>query len=694
MARQSSPHFRAAQALFCLCLAACRREAGPHLERGDRLFALGQHKQAIVEYQAAQNLEPSSHAERGLGLSYEALAAFAPAERHLLAALDRKPDDVDARVALARVNTHFGRYERARSELLAALDRDPDSSSAALLLGVYAETRAQVQQAIDLIETRLERGQKLNPSSSHEAQLVLADLMARLNRGDAADKLREGVRYTPLGNTLLTLELARASGDRGNHELARRLLLPLVERHPGEIDAWQVLAQAALELGQFGEARNALEHLETRARDPEVRLLEARLGLASGLETQPTAQLRALLADLPRDDETLRARVRRFLAQALRDQHRVTEAEAELELLLSERPEDIEGTLALSELRLDRRESARAIELLSKLTDNHGRLGRAYQLLGRAQLDAGQLDSAEQSFRRVWELAPHEPEGRYWIALTLERKNQIDQARRLLEGNLKRFPEHAPSLQALLRLLERHNGTKSAKSVILAHAEQHPKSAEIACIEADWLLSHQDAERALTAYRRALVIQPSFYPAVLALSRFYARHGKSSLAHSAVDAALTHNPKSLPLLLLGAQITSDFKHYDQAREYCERALDANPDHPFALAELGRIQAEGFRDLARAAQLVEKAYSLAPARAEVLDARGWITHLRGASERALPFLEKAVAQRPDEPRLIYHLGAALLATGQTAAANVQLARVLSLDPLFPTANEIRTLLARR
>src|SRR5688572_18275805 len=99
---------------LCLLSSACQRDASATLERGDRLLALGQHKPAIVEYQAALNLEPNAHAHRGLGLAYEALSAFAEAERHLQSALDAKPGDADARVALARVSARFGRYEKAR----------------------------------------------------------------------------------------------------------------------------------------------------------------------------------------------------------------------------------------------------------------------------------------------------------------------------------------------------------------------------------------------------------------------------------------------------------------------------------------------------------------------------------------------------------------------------------------------------
>ncbi len=688
-----APSWRAA-ACLCLLLGACRRDANANLEHGDRLLALGQHKQAIVEFQTALNLEPNAHAERGLGLAYESLAAYAQAQRHLEAALEAKPSDLEAGVALARVFTRFGKYEKARAQLSTILARDPDCDAALFLFGVYAETRPEVQQAIDNIDGYIARQRRLGHSISHEAELVLADLMARINQAEAADKLRENIRYAPLGNSRLTLELAHAAADRDNHDLARQLLLPLVERHPNEIDAWQVLASSALELGQIAGAREAMKHLGERAREPEVRLLTARLGLASGLETAPTNELLALLADTPRDQEHARARIRRYLADALSAQRQYDAAEGQLSALLAEHPQDVEGSLALAELQLGRGKYEQAAQVVAALTEHHGRLARAYAVLGRAHLGNAQLEAAEEAFRRLWELAPHEGDSRHWLAITLRRRGQADQARRLLEGNLKRFPTHAASLRTLLALLEESPGRGAARLRALSHGQDQPESPEIADVEAGWLMAHGDTEHALAAYRRALVLNPSFYPAVLSLSHFYARHDKSGLARSVIDGALGHSPNNLELYLLAARTASDLRRYDDAREYCERALAESAEHPLVLAELASVYAEGFRDLGRAKQLVERAQKAAPSRPEVLDAVGWVTHLGGESAAAIGQLQSAAELDSANPRPLYHLGAALLGAGQFAAANEKFAGVLRLDPLFPTANEIRLLLARR
>jgi len=681
-------------AALCVLGAACRRDAGSNVERGDRLLSTGQPKQAIIEYQAALGVEANARAERGLGLAYEALSAYALAQRHLAAALEAKPDDTEARIALARVLTRFGQYSKARDELWSVLDRDPDAEAALLLFGVYAETRQQLQQALESIGGFDERQKKLGRTPGHATQLVLADLLARTNQSDAAQTLRQNVRFADLSNPSLTLDLARAAAERDSHELARELVLPLVTRHPESADAWQVLALSDLELGKLADAAEAMQHLGARARDPEVRLLAARLGLANGLETQPAQALRALLSELPADQLHARARVRRVLAAALIAVRQPEAAQKELVELLAESPGDIEGNLALAELELARGQDGAALEVLSKLAEHHGQLARAYLVMGRAELNMGRLDAAEASFRRLWELAPHEPDARQWLAVALQRRGQTDQARRLLDGNLKRFPTHVASVLGMTQLLERSQGVSQARAFLLDHGKRNADLPELASAEGGWLLEHQDPEHALAAYRRALATNPSFFPAVLALTRFYAQHDKHALARAVIDGALEHDAKDVPVLLLAARSAGDERRYEEARQYAARAAEVNPTQPAVLATQASIEAEGFREVVRARELALRAYAAAPNDPLVLDALGWVSHLAGDMPRALKELELAAERDHENPRVLYHLGAALLAAGQPAAAHDRFTTVLRLDPAFPTAREIQTLLARR
>src|SRR5262245_28880200 len=72
LCRESARSRRRPRFLLLLWLAlsgACHRDAHVNLDRADRLLSLGENKQAVVEYQNALNIEPSAHAQRGLGLA-------------------------------------------------------------------------------------------------------------------------------------------------------------------------------------------------------------------------------------------------------------------------------------------------------------------------------------------------------------------------------------------------------------------------------------------------------------------------------------------------------------------------------------------------------------------------------------------------------------------------------------------------
>ena len=101
------------------------------------------------------------------------------------------------------------------------------------------------------------------------------------------------------------------------------------------------------------------------------------------------------------------------------------------------------------------------------------------------------------------------------------------------------------------------------------------------------------------------------------------------------------------------------RRYDEAREFSQKALEVSSEQPLALARHASIEAEGFRELERAKALAARAYSAAPSSTDVLDALGWVSHLAGDSVGALATLQRAAELAPENPVILYHLGAALL-----------------------------------
>jgi Flp pilus assembly protein TadD len=67
-----------------------------------------------------------------------------------------------------------------------------------------------------------------------------------------------------------------------------------------------------------------------------------------------------------------------------------------------------------------------------------------------------------------------------------------------------------------------------------------------------------------------------------------------------------------------------------------------PDDPAALKALGYTLADHSRNLARARELIERAYAAAPKNAAILDSLGWVLFRQGHSAEAEAYLRAAYA----------------------------------------------------
>ncbi len=95
--------------------------------------------------------------------------------------------------------------------------------------------------------------------------------------------------------------------------------------------------------------------------------------------------------------------------------------------------------------------------------------------------------------------------------------------------------------------------------------------------------------------------------------------------------------------------------WTEARAALEKSVALAPNQPGPLNHLGYGMLERRQDLARALDLVRRAYELNPNSVEIQDSYGWALHLNGKTEEAIAILEKAVRADPTEPTLGDHLG---------------------------------------
>ena len=75
-----------------------------------------------------------------------------------------------------------------------------------------------------------------------------------------------------------------------------------------------------------------------------------------------------------------------------------------------------------------------------------------------------------------------------------------------------------------------------------------------------------------------------------------------------------------------------------------------------------------------------------------DTLGWIYYKKDLVSQALPSLQAAVLRSPQSPVFHYHLGMALLKSGDPAGARQSIEKALQLNPNFAAAADARKTLA--
>jgi len=134
------------------------------------------------------------------------------------------------------------------------------------------------------------------------------------------------------------------------------------------------------------------------------------------------------------------------------------------------------------------------------------------------------------------------------------------------------------------------------------------------------------------------------------------------------------------------------RRFDDAEQVLRDALDAYFNDPVALNNLAYTAADRGMYLETAARLLRRAVQLAPDAGFIVDSLGWCYYQQGKLDRALALLTRAARLDDSNPEVLYHLGMALRAQGETQAAAEQFSAALTLNPSFTQAHKALTALA--
>jgi len=509
-------------------------------------------------------------------------------------------------------------------------------------------------------------------------------------------------------------------------------------------------AEVAAQRGDFGFAATNYLRAAWDTRDPRVAKRATRLALAARQQAQALEATELWVELEPEDLEG-----RQILAALLIRSGRADDALPHLEALLDASGDDTsEGFQTIVTLLSRESDKALALTLFDKLAqkraaDPNAQFAHAQLsfLLGkvdvaRAKLDTllaqkprwskalvlkatierhqGNLEAALASLKAAVAVAPEDAGLRLSFARMLVDAQRFDAARDEFEALQRQMPDNMDITYALgllslqlgnldaaaaefRRLLEAGHRTDEAAYALGQIAENRQKPDEAlrwydavaeggnfleAKLRAAGILMRRDGLDAARAYLQRLRAEAPEEQARLSLAEADLLRGAEKFpeAMAVLDAALTGAPDDFDLLYARAMVAERLDRLDLLERDLRRILAADPDNAQALNALGYTLADRTARHQEALELIQKALAQKPDDPAINDSMGWALFRLGRYPEAEQYLKKAAATM-DDAEVAAHLGELYWATGRKDEARQVWDQGLQHSPDDPIINTV-------
>jgi cellulose synthase operon protein C len=638
-------------------------------------------------------------------------ANYRAAMTDLKTALEEEPDNVPARIMLARLSLLLGDYASAEKEIERATSA---GATAAQLSEVRYETLLAGEHYDELAK---ELEQSTLPANRRALWLSRLQT-AQGKTADAEQTLKTALAAAPDDGDLL-LESARLAAARGDFQPA--LDLPeRVAKSPGTHTRAQLL-RGSIRLAR-GQPREALDELlkaqeagRTVLSIPEkltvaTYITEAHLALddpdaatkslamldqwAPAVAT--THYLHARIAMLKRDPATvvtecqkaLRAdpnhmQAQLLLAAAHLGQGSLEQAEETLDRLLATQ-DNLAARKLLAQVHLARGQPQRAQAVLGTVMGSAERDPQLDWLMGSALLQSGSGASALEHMERGIAAMPDSAERRIELATAYLSARQPAKAIEILSA----IPKDSPSAARARGLLVL--ATAAGKSPVEARREIDTLIAKtqddpaLLAAAGTYLAAGSDLAKARSLLERSIQLDPKAIPARMSLARLLIRLRDLAGAESQLKEVVRIDSRNQPARLGLSELAWSQGDKDASRKWLEDAISVEPSAVEARLRLAQMAFIG-GDANRGRDLLNQAVDVSEDSKTALNGAGKVLARAGLSDEALTKFRAAAAAGLPEGDL--NAARLQLDLNRPDQARKTLESALSRNPKWREANQL-------
>lgn len=617
-------------------------------------------------------------------------------------ALQKNPDDAEARYLLATAYIDLGDAQSAEKELRKALAAGMAPAKVMPKLGAVLFASGQFQKVLD--ETAVVADAERN------AELLSARGNAYLTLGRNSDARQsfEQALNKPASEPYALIGLARLAQLEKDFAQATRLSEQAIAQYPQSLDPWlfqgdMLRAQGMIEpaLGAYGEA------VKRKPNNVAARVRKAMTAINVKKYEEARADIDAARKAQPNDLTAL-------YALALLDYHKGknTEARDNLQQVLRAAPNHLPSNLLMGAVQLALGATQQAEQHLKVYVEGDPQNSFARKLLASSMLKNGdatsamavldpalkqkdaqqdaqllaiagetfmqtrQYGKATHYFEKASEAAPQAAAIRTALGKSMLAQGDSDLAITELEKAVGLDPKSTqPAIMLVLMHMKKKEYDKALAAVNTMEKEQ-PDSPIVHNLKGGVLAGKNELQAARTSFEKALALDPDFFPAAANLTQLDMKENKPDAAKKRLEKFVEKNQKHVPAMSTLAMLALAQKNNDEATAWLERASNADPSAvPPALELAKQYMRTGQKQ--KAQTLVQRLQVEHAGNPEVLDLLGQVQLANGNNDAALDTYKKLALAIPSSPLAHYRLGVLQFAMKDNAGAAASFRKALSL-----------------
>jgi tetratricopeptide (TPR) repeat protein len=602
-------------------------------------------------------------------------------------ALQNKPNDPDLTTLLARVLADTGKAAEAET-LLSDLNSRQKSYAPAydLLYQIYTRLN-RIAEAESLLKAKVRNNPKnadyilelatyyasANKAEMKNALQMLIDAPkdfpnGPLLVGDFYSKLRdypEAIRYyqqdasvdqDATHKAVYQKRLVNAFEAAGKMQDASNLVEQILKANPKDEEALRVQANLLLRTGKkdnVAAAQNQLQDLAKRRPDDATVWLG--LGRADELKGDLDSARKQYQEALKRQPSNLSARY--ALADIGLIQKRPNDTLMQTGEILKIRPNDGRARLLRAQALMRTGNPALARSELTALSHDYPKDPQPQVELGLLALSEQKYRDAEEAFTKL--RATDDPRAYAGLGAVYSFEKQFDKALQVLNEGLKKSPDSELIKRQLANSAAMAGKYDLAITQLREVLTANPKSAPDSLALGDVYDLKGDSNNAIAMYRQAYALAPAELNSGLALAR--------ALAHAGRDSEATAQYRAV--------------------------LKDHPDDPIVMNSMAYFLVDTGSDLDEALRLAQRAVQKAPNEPNYSDTIACIYLKKGQRDSALQIFSNLVRKYPEAATFRYHLGMALVETGDKGRARKELQTALASHPSRQDEARIKQLLGK-